>query len=147
MSNFTQVAPSARIHLVENSNRSNLLKIALTSSQALRQPSSIVPAGSAPPKRRSGPSRGPEDIAKIEQIQVSIPQEPIPPREFHLGMFEIGRPLGKGKFGRVYLARERKSGFICALKVLNKNEIMQGRVEKQGKFSLTNYPPLKHIME
>ena len=54
-------------------------------------------------------------------------------------MFEIGRPLGKGKFGRVYLARERKSGFICALKVLNKNEIMQGRVEKQGKFSLFNY--------
>ena len=91
---------------------------------------------SVPPKPSSGSSRGPEEVAKIEQIQVSIPQEPIPPKEFHLGMFEIGRPLGKGKFGRVYLARERKNGFVCALKVLHKNEIMQGRVEKQGKFSL-----------
>jgi serine/threonine protein kinase len=54
-------------------------------------------------------------------------------------MFEIGRPLGKGKFGRVYLARERKSGFVCALKVLHKNEIVQGRLEKQGMFLLTNY--------
>lgn len=31
--------------------------------------------------------------------------------------FEIGRPLGKGKFGNVYLAREKKSKFIVALKV------------------------------
>ena len=89
-----------------------------------------------PPKPSSGSSRGPEEVAKIEQIQISIPQELITPKEFHLGMFEIGRPLGKGKFGRVYLVRERKSGFVCALKVLHKNEIMQGRVEKQGKFSL-----------
>ena len=29
--------------------------------------------------------------------------------------FEIGRPLGKGKFGNVYLAREKKSGYIVAL--------------------------------
>lgn len=27
---------------------------------------------------------------------------------FHSGMFEIGKWLSKGKFGRVYLARERK---------------------------------------
>jgi aurora kinase len=95
-----------------------------------------VPVGSVLPKPPSGSSRGTEEVARIEQIQVSIPQEPTPPKEFHLGMFEIGWPLGKGKFGRVYLARERKSGFVCALKVLHKNEIMQGRVEKQGKFSL-----------
>ena len=31
--------------------------------------------------------------------------------------FDIGRPLGKGKFGNVYLAREKKSKFIVALKV------------------------------
>lgn len=52
-------------------------------------------------------------------------------KHFHLGMFEIGRPLGKGKFGRVYLARERTSGFICALKTLYKSELQDGRVEKQ----------------
>src|SRR5256885_13609750 len=46
-----------------------------------------------------------------------------PPR-LHLGLFEIGRLLGKGKFGRVYLARHRISGYICALKVLDKKQIL-----------------------
>lgn len=46
-------------------------------------------------------------------------------------MFEIGKPLGKGKFGRVYLAREREHKFICALKVLHKSELQDARVEKQ----------------
>ena len=31
--------------------------------------------------------------------------------------FEVGRVLGKGKFGQVYLAREKKSRFVVALKV------------------------------
>ena len=31
-----------------------------------------------------------------------------PEKPFSLADFEIGRPLGKGKFGRVYLAREVK---------------------------------------
>lgn len=31
-----------------------------------------------------------------------------PPRQWSLQDFEIGKPLGKGKFGRVYLAREVK---------------------------------------
>ncbi len=34
--------------------------------------------------------------------------------------FEIGKPLGRGKFGHVYLAREKRSKFIVALKVLYK---------------------------
>jgi len=38
-------------------------------------------------------------------------------RRWQLSDFDIGRPLGKGKFGNVYLAREKKSKFIVALKV------------------------------
>ena len=34
--------------------------------------------------------------------------------------FEFGKPLGRGKFGHVYLAREKKSKFIVALKMLYK---------------------------
>lgn len=34
--------------------------------------------------------------------------------------FELGKPLGRGKFGQVYLAREKKSKFIVALKILDK---------------------------
>jgi len=36
---------------------------------------------------------------------------------WQLSDFDIGRPLGRGKFGNVYLAREKKSKYIVALKV------------------------------
>lgn len=39
------------------------------------------------------------------------------PQQWQLSDFDIGRPLGRGKFGNVYLAREKKSNFIVALKV------------------------------
>ncbi len=38
-------------------------------------------------------------------------------RLFTVDDFEFGRPLGKGAFGIVYLARLKKTKFICALKV------------------------------
>ncbi|KAL1839739.1 hypothetical protein VTJ49DRAFT_1205 [Mycothermus thermophilus] len=71
--------------------------------------------------------------------------QPLVPKQFHLGMFEIGRPLGKGKFGRVYLARERTTGFICALKVLYKSELQQGSgVEKQVRREIEIQSNLRH---
>lgn len=45
--------------------------------------------------------------------------------------FDIGAPLGRGKFGRVYLAREKTSQYMVALKTLYKRELVNGRVEKQ----------------
>jgi serine/threonine protein kinase len=42
------------------------------------------------------------------------------PKKWTIDDFEIGKPLGHGKFGHVYLAREKKSKFIVALKVLYK---------------------------
>ena len=45
--------------------------------------------------------------------------------------FDIGRPLGKGKFGNVYLAREKRSKFIVAMKVLFKDQIIKADIEHQ----------------
>lgn len=45
--------------------------------------------------------------------------------------FELGNRLGRGKFGRVFAAREKKSGFLVALKTLLKSEIVRGQVERQ----------------
>lgn len=39
--------------------------------------------------------------------------------------FEIGRRLGAGKFGKVYLAREKRSGYVVAIKV--PSVVMHGR--------------------
>lgn len=44
----------------------------------------------------------------------------------------MGRPLGKGKFGRVYMVRTRTDPpFILALKTMYKSEIVASGVEKQ----------------
>lgn len=52
-------------------------------------------------------------------------------KQWSLRDFEIGKALGEGKFGRVYLAREKQSGFIVALKVLYKKELATHGVERQ----------------
>lgn len=45
--------------------------------------------------------------------------------------FDIGKPLGSGKFGSVYLAREKSSKFIVAIKVLLKAQLQKAGVEHQ----------------
>lgn len=45
--------------------------------------------------------------------------------------FELGVALGKGKFGRVYIAREKQTHFMVAMKVMFKSELQKGRVERQ----------------
>lgn len=55
-----------------------------------------------------------------------------PTRQWSMTSFEIGRALGKGKFGRVYMARTRQPpGYIVALKCMYKKELIDSRVEKQ----------------
>jgi len=50
---------------------------------------------------------------------------------FNLQDFEIGKKLGKGQFGTVYLVREKKSKFICALKCISKKKLLNSRAEIQ----------------
>lgn len=54
-----------------------------------------------------------------------------PRRRWTLKDFDIGKSLGKGKFGNVYLAREKSSKFICALKVMFKSQLAKANVEYQ----------------
>lgn len=89
--------------------------------------------------------RSSADTRSLDLDPLSQPSElKQSPKTFHLGMFEIGKPLGKGKFGRVYLARERSTGFVCALKVLHKSELAQGRVEKQVRREIEIQSNLAH---
>ena len=106
--------------------RTNLLRVALqnTNQQSNLNREGLIVAS----QRRSNP----------------LFDQPNPSVAFHLGMFEIGRPLGKGKFGRVYLAKERGQGFVCALKVLHKSELQQGKVEKQLRREIEIQSNLRH---
>ncbi|KZT11787.1 kinase-like protein [Laetiporus sulphureus 93-53] len=68
-----------------------------------------------------------------------------PTREWHLTDFDIGRPLGKGKFGRVYMVRTKcEPHYILALKCLYKSEIVQSRVEKQIRREIEIQQNLRH---
>ncbi|KAK2762758.1 spindle assembly checkpoint kinase [Arachnomyces sp. PD_36] len=117
--------------LAPSSNRANLLKIALQNQNESRQTS----------PRKGQTSISLEETA--QRLSSTLYEQPTP-RNFHLGMFEIGKPLGKGKFGRVYLAKERSNGFVCALKVLHKSELQQGGVEKQLRREIEIQSNLRH---
>ena len=53
------------------------------------------------------------------------------PKKWTLKDFDIGRPLGRGKFGDVYLAREKKSKFIVAVKAIKKSQLIKAGLEHQ----------------
>ncbi|XP_067652460.1 aurora kinase A-like [Haliotis asinina] len=65
-------------------------------------------------------------------------------RKWSLEDFDIGKPLGKGKFGNVYLAREKKSKYIVALKVLFKSQLQKAQVEHQLRREIEIQSHLRH---
>lgn len=66
-------------------------------------------------------------------------------RKYSLNDFEIGKKLGKGKFGKVYCVRDKKTGFVCALKVMEKKEIIDYKVEKQFRREIEIQSNLRHL--
>ena len=65
-------------------------------------------------------------------------------KQWSLEDFEIGKPLGRGKFGSVYLARERKTKYIVALKVLQKAQLLKAGVEHQLRREIEIQSHLRH---
>lgn len=58
--------------------------------------------------------------------------------------YKIGRPLGRGKFGNVYLAREKDTKFVVALKVLFKKQIANQGIEHQVRREIEIQSHLRH---
>jgi len=65
-------------------------------------------------------------------------------KQWCLDDFEIGKPLGRGKFGAVYLARERRTKYIVALKVLKKSQLLKAGVEHQLRREIEIQSHLRH---
>uniref|UniRef100_A0A182XV80 Aurora kinase n=1 Tax=Anopheles stephensi TaxID=30069 RepID=A0A182XV80_ANOST len=61
-----------------------------------------------------------------------------------LSNFDIGRPLGRGKFGNVYLAREKETKFVIALKVLFKKQVHAQGIEHQVRREIEIQSHLRH---
>lgn len=128
---------------LQSQSSNTVTSVVTLPSQAAQKKSSTAPSPVRKPLPSARTSDRSTDESQAERKSVVLVDQPSV-KQFHLGMFEIGRPLGKGKFGRVYLARERSNGFICALKVLHKSELQQGRVEKQVRREIEIQSNLRH---
>jgi len=95
-------------------------------------------------------SRAPlQSLANQSNRQKANPYGPSYPKggpdnRWTLQDFDIGRPLGKGKFGNVYLAREKRSQYIVALKVLFKSQLQKSQVEHQLRREIEIQSHLRH---
>lgn len=49
----------------------------------------------------------------------------VKPKKINLSDYEFERVLGTGSFGRVKLAKHKKDGKYCAIKILTKSEIIK----------------------
>ena len=92
----------------------------------------------------------PIDLGKEMKKQINCFQPPLKlkpqfnPNEWNLDNFEIGRPLGRGKFGHVYLAREKSTKFIVALKILSQKQLMRCNLETQFRREIEIQSHLHH---
>jgi len=84
-----------------------------------------------------------ESTASVDEDEVATASK-YPKKNWTLKEFEIGRPLGKGKFGNVYLARTKSSNFIVALKVLFKSQLLKSGVEHQLRREIEIQAHLRH---
>ncbi|XP_027338162.1 CBL-interacting serine/threonine-protein kinase 20-like [Abrus precatorius] len=58
--------------------------------------------------------------------------------------YEVGRLLGQGNFGKVYHARNLKTGQSVAIKVINKEKVMRGGMKDQIKREISVMRLVKH---
>lgn len=134
-------------------NRAPLTKLHLNSTRS-RLSSSKQPSYMAPTIAASNNIASPKRIRRLSNTSergfrkstpLSILQESnVPLRNYTLNDFEIGRKLGKGKFGKVYCVKDKKTGFVCALKVMEKKELMEYKVEKQFRREVEIQSNLRH---
>ncbi len=126
----------------------------LTASKQVRQPlaqlatkNTILQQQSAHSTYSSEPK--PTTAASVvpptsNAILAAVPDADTTRKAWTLEDFDIGRPLGRGKFGNVYLARERHTKYIVALKVLFKSQLQQANVEHQLRREIEIQTHLRH---
>ncbi|KAG8579097.1 hypothetical protein GDO81_010714, partial [Engystomops pustulosus] len=131
-------------------------QMAQVTNQPQPKPNVSVQHSSRPQAMNQSKGPGPSSSAApvAEKKAAAADQNKVPPatvtkeegkkKQWCLEDFEIGRPLGKGKFGNVYLAREKQSKFILALKVLFKSQLEKAGVEHQLRREVEIQSHLRH---
>jgi len=89
---------------------------------------------------------GRRSISFEKQVKQPIVEEPKQDedRPFQVSDFEIGRVLGSGLFGKVYLARTAKEKKVVALKVLYKKQLEKENAVSQLRREVEIHSRLRH---
>ena len=82
--------------------------------------------------------------SSIEHLHQNENNIHIKNNEWSLSDFEIGKRLGRGKFGKVYLAREKRTKYIVAIKILWKHQLQKHKVEHQLRREIEILSHLRH---
>jgi aurora kinase len=114
----------------------------MTSNTTMSPKNATTPASSSTPNGNST-THPQQQLLLQRQISNMKPSPSLIPR-LSLADFEIGKRLGSGRFGKVYLAREKKSKFIVALKMLSIRELERSHVEHQVRREVEIQSRLKH---
>lgn len=98
-----------------------------------------IPAPPVRPLQNSARANGADPVMKPRVEGADVAK-----KSWALTDFDLGRPLGKGKFGNVYLAREKESHYVVALKVLFKSQILDSEIEHQVRREVEIQCRLRH---
>ncbi|KAI9340096.1 Serine/threonine-protein kinase-like protein [Pilaira anomala] len=112
----------------------------------LRTNKNIIRKKPLPESLRSKRNNSEENRKKtnLSKPSLSTHRPTVEPKQWSLADFDVGRALGKGNFGHVFLAKEKKSGFIVALKVLYKKGLALTNIENQLRREVEIQGNLRH---
>lgn len=65
-------------------------------------------------------------------------------KSWTLNDFDIGKSLGRGKFSNVVLAREKQTKFLCALKIMYRDQLKKANIGHQVKREIQIQYHLRH---
>jgi len=65
-------------------------------------------------------------------------------KQWKINDFNLGRALGKGRFGNVYLAKEKNTNYVVALKIMFKKDIRDAELQHQVRREVEIQSHLKH---
>ncbi|KDO31023.1 AUR protein kinase, partial [Saprolegnia parasitica CBS 223.65] len=81
---------------------------------------------------------------RSNQAEAGPRRAPATPKSWTIHDFDIGRELGRGRFGQVFLAREKSSRKILAIKILTKEQLHLGGVVQQLKREVEIHSRIRH---
>lgn len=85
-----------------------------------------------------------ELVKQIENKMREIRSKRSPNHQWKLSDFEIGCRVGSGKFGRVYLAREKETEYMVGLKIMIKSKLVNNHMVHQVQQEIENQTKLSH---